>query len=39
VWFVIVVLPVLLIFAIPVVLVVWLIRRALRKRKPATPAA
>jgi hypothetical protein len=39
VWFVIVILPVLVIFAIPVVLVIWLIRRALRNRKPVKPAA
>jgi cytochrome c oxidase assembly factor CtaG len=34
-----VVLPVLLIFALPVVLVIWLIRRARRNRKAAKPAA
>lgn len=39
VWFVIVVLPVLLIFAAPVVLVIWLIRRARRSRKMTKPAA
>lgn len=36
VWFAIVVLPVLLILALPVVLVIWLIRRARRNRKVAT---
>jgi hypothetical protein len=39
VWFVIVVLPVLLIFALPVLLVIWLIRRARRNRKVEKPAA
>lgn len=36
VWLVIVVLPALIVMALPVLLVIWLIRRARRNRKPAT---